>query len=156
MSEAAPNPRAKQGYDKSRSRRRLARELALKGVYEWLLAGHELAAIEAHLSEDPLFAHADHLLFLELLRGATAQAPRWRAALSPFSKRPIEQLSPIEHAILLLAAVEFANHPETNHRVIIDEAIELAKQFGADEGFRFVNGVLDRYAKAMRPAEFTS
>ncbi len=141
---------------RGRSRRRLARELAMKGVYQWLITGHETQAIEAHLSEDPLFAHADHLLFLELLRSAIAQAPRWREALAPFSRRPIAELSPIEHAILLLAAVEFANHPETNHRVILDEAIELAKQFGADEGFKFVNGVLDRYARAVRSAEFTS
>jgi N utilization substance protein B len=146
----------KAASDKGRSRRRLARELAMKGIYQWLITGHDTAAIEAHISDDPLFAQADHLLFLELLRSAIAQAPRWREALAPFSRRPIAELSPIEHAILLLAAVEFANHPETNHRVILDEAIELAKQFGADEGFKFVNGVLDRYARAVRPAEFTS
>ena len=72
------------------------------------------------------------------------------------SRRAITDLDPIEHAILLIAAAEFAGHPETNHRVIIDEAIELAKRYGADEGYKFVNGVLDRFAKRERAVEFTS
>lgn len=145
------NETAKSGSDKSRSRRRLARELALKGVYQWLIAGHDVAAIENQLAEDPEFPSADHLLFVELLRSATRDADTYRAQLAPFSRRAIAELNPIEHAILLIAAAELAGHPETNHRVIIDEAIELAKRYGADEGYKFVNGVLDRYAKSVRP-----
>lgn len=145
------NDTAKSSTDKSRSRRRLARELALKGVYQWLIAGHDVAAIENQLAEAPEFPSADHLLFVELLRGATRDAETYRAQLAPFSRRAIAELNPIEHAILLIAAAELAGHPETNHRVIIDEAIELAKRYGADEGYKFVNGVLDRYAKSVRP-----
>ncbi len=145
------NDTAKSNTDKSRSRRRLARELALKGVYQWLIAGHDVAAIEGQLAEAPEFPSADHLLFVELLRGATRDADTYRAQLAPFSRRAIAELNPIEHAILLIAAAELAGHPETNHRVIIDEAIELAKRYGADEGYKFVNGVLDRYAKSVRP-----
>lgn len=142
--------------DKSRSRRRLARELALKGVYQWLLTEHDLAAIEQQLAEEADFPHTDHLLMLELLRTAIRHADAFRAKLAPFSRRAIADLDPIEHAILLIAAAEFAGHPETNHRVIIDEAIELAKRYGADEGYKFVNGVLDRFAKRERAVEFTS
>ncbi len=137
-------------------RRRTARELALKGVYQWLIAGHELSAIEAQLAEDELFAHADHELMLRLLRGAVLEAERWRAALAPFSRRPIEQLSTIEHAVLLLAATELERCPETHYRVVLDEAIELTKRYGADEGYKFVNGVLDKYVPLVRPKELDS
>ncbi|MCX7946279.1 MAG: transcription antitermination factor NusB [Hydrogenophilus sp.] len=156
--QAENGGRAEEGGERKRgrgpSRRRLARELALRGVYEWLISGHDVTAIERGLREDGLFARADHELFLELLRGAVLEAERWRKALAPFARRGIEEVTPIEQAVLLIAAVEFDRHPETNHRVILDEAIELTKRYGAEEGFRFVNGVLDRFARAVRPFEF--
>ena len=136
-----------------RQRRRLARELALKGTYQWLLSDNPLAQIEAQLAHDEDFPGADHELMLELLRGAVSRADLWRAELTPFLRRRVEELSPVEHAVLLIAAVELHAHPETAYKVILNEAIELTKRYGGTDGHKFINGVLDKYAAALRPDE---
>jgi len=139
-----------------RQRRRLARELALKGTYQWLLSDNPLAQIEAQLAHDEDFPGADHELMLELLRGAVSRADLWRAELTPFLRRRVEELSPVEHAVLLIAAVELHAHPETAYKVILNEAIELTKRYGGTDGHKFINGVLDKYAAALRPDEVRS
>ena len=136
-----------------RSARRRAREFALQGLYQWQLTGHDVAAIEAQLHEVTGFDKADRELFAALLRGAVHEAPRLQDMLAPHLDRRIEALSPVERAILLLATFELAHHPETPYRVVLNEAIELAKDYGGTEGHKYVNGVLDKVAVQIRPLE---
>lgn len=134
--------------------RRLSREVALQGLYQWRMSGNSLPVIEEHLEqESEEWARADKPLALVLLRGAVENAPALEAGLSAFIDRPLAELSPIERAILLLGAYELTYRIETPYRVVINEAIELAKAFGGTDGHRYVNGVLDKYAPTVRAAE---
>ncbi len=136
-----------------RSARRRAREYALQGLYQWLVGGQDVAAIEAHLAETEGFDKADVAHFREVLRGATEGADTLRAEFGRFIDRQIRELSPVEHAILLIGAYELKYRQEIPYRVVINEAVELAKSFGGTEGFKYVNGVLDKVAAALRPHE---
>jgi N utilization substance protein B len=136
-----------------RSARRRAREYALQGLYQWLVGGQDVAAIEAHLAETDGFDKADVAHFRELLHGATEGADALRAEFGRFIDRQIRELSPVEHAILLIGAYELKHRHEIPYRVVINEAVELAKSFGGTEGFKYVNGVLDKVAAALRPHE---
>jgi N utilization substance protein B len=111
------------------------------------------AAIEAHLMETEGFDKADLAHFREVLNGAIDGAAELRADFAGFIDRRIEQLSPVEHAILLIGSYEMKNRAEIPYRVVINEAVELAKSFGGTEGFKYVNGVLDKLAGKLRPAE---
>lgn len=133
--------------------RRRAREFVLQGVYQWLLSGNSAAMIEDHVSEVSGFEKADLAFFRRVLRGAVDQADELREAFAPFIHRGVDELSPVEHGILLIAAYELKNDIETPYRVVINEAIELAKEYGGTDGHRFVNGVLDRLAATLRSIE---
>ncbi len=137
----------------SRSARRRAREFALQGIYQWLVSGNEVAPIEQHMSQVTAFDKADAALFRTLLRGSIADAAALREAFAPHLTRPLAEVSPVEHALLLLAAHELKSHPETPYRVVLNEAIELAKEYGATDGHKFINGVVDKLAAGMRTAE---
>lgn len=136
-----------------RSARRRAREFALQGLYQWLVAGNEASAIESHLADAPGFGKIDAELFTNLLRGAITDAVSLRALIEPHLDRPLKELSPIEHAILLSAARELRDHVQTPYRVVLNEAIEIAKSYGGTDGYKYVNGVLDRLAPELRPFE---
>ncbi|GIL05612.1 transcription antitermination factor NusB [Betaproteobacteria bacterium PRO7] len=136
-----------------RSARRRAREYALQGLYQWLVGGQDVAAIEGHLMETEGFDKADVAHFREVLHGATEGADALRAEFARFIDRDIKELSPVEHAILLIGAYELKHRQEIPYRVVINEAVELAKSFGGTEGFKYVNGVLDKVAAALRPHE---
>lgn len=136
-----------------RSARRRAREYALQGLYQWLVGGQDVAAIEGHLMETEGFDKADVAHFREVLHGATDGADALRAEFARFIDRDIKELSPVEHAILLIGAYELKHRQEIPYRVVINEAVELAKSFGGTEGFKYVNGVLDKVAAALRPHE---
>ena len=137
----------------SKSPRRRAREFALQGLYQWRVGGNDEAAIEAHIADTEGFAKADRDFFVGLLRGVLAQQSELQAQLQAFLDRPFAELSPVEASILLAGAYELANYPETPYRVIINEAIELAKGFGGTDGHKYVNGVLDKLAVRLRPLE---
>lgn len=136
-----------------KSPRRRAREFALQGLYQWQLAGHDVPAIEAHLAAAGGFDKIDRALFDLLLRGAIAEAAELQAQIEPQLDRPYAELSPVERAILLLATFELKRHLEAPYKVVINEAIELAKSYGGTDGHKYVNGVLDKLAVQMRPAE---
>jgi len=140
-----------------RSARRRAREFALQGVYAWLLRGdeglQEAGAIDAHLRDDEEFPEADANWFKTLLHGVLREAPALRERFAPYLDRPLEELSPIEHGILLIGSFELIHHIEVPYKVAINEAVELAKSFGGTDGFKFVNGVLDRMAADVRSVE---
>ena len=144
--EVVPEPK--------KSPRRLAREVAMQGLYQWRMSGNSVEMIEDNLEQDSeAWARADKPMARMLLRSAATQADALEARYLPYLDRPIGELSPIERAILLLAAYELAERIETPYRVVINEAIELAKSFGGTDGHRFVNGVLDKLAPQLRAAE---
>jgi len=143
-----------------RSARRRARELALQGLYQWLVGGQDAAAIEGHLVEnegregaEDLGKKADLSHYRELLHGTIDGADDLRRQFAPYLDRSVEALSPIEHGILLIATYEMQQRLEIPYRVVINEAVELAKSFGGTDGFKYVNGVLDKVAGQLRPAE---
>jgi N utilization substance protein B len=153
---AAENRPAQPWSAGGRSARRRAREFALQGLYQWLVGGSEAAAIEAQTVQADAFAQADAAHFREVLHGAIDRAEELRAEFAPCIDRGIAELSPIEHGILLIGTYELKNRPEIPYRVVINEAVELAKEFGGTDGFKYVNGVLDKVAARLRPGESRS
>ncbi len=141
----------------ARSARRRAREAALQGLYQWLVGGQDIASIEGHFMESDDYPDAesrtDMKHYREVLHGCIEQADALRSGFAPFLDRRVEELSPIEHGILLIGAYELTHRAEIPYRVVINEAVELAKSFGGTEGFRYVNGVLDKLAQQLRPGE---
>jgi len=146
-----------QGRSRARTARRSAREFALQGAYEWLVKGgagvDDLVSIEAHLREDDAFGDADGEYFRTLFYGALRSADELRTRFQPFTERPLHELSPVEHGILLISSYELINHVDVPYKVVINEAVELAKSFGGTDGFKFVNGVLDKLALEARVTE---
>ncbi len=136
-----------------KSARRKSRELALQGLFEWLVAATDSGAIEAYLHERFPTIKLDEAHFGRLLYGCIEQAGELDALLQPYLDRPTRELSPVEHALLLLGAFELREVIEVPYKVIINEAVELAKIYGGTDGFKYVNGVLDRLAPQLRPAE---
>jgi N utilization substance protein B len=139
-----------------KSSRRRARELALQGLYQWLLAGTPPATIRAELAESGGYAKCDARFFDGLWTGVTDEFDTLQAAFAPYLDRAPEQLSPIEKGVLVIGAWELLRAPDTPYRVVINEAVELAKAFGGTDGHKYVNGVLDKLAAARRPAEVGS
>lgn len=138
---------------KNRTPRHRAREFALQGLYQWLLNNEDAGAIEAHIREAHGFDKADKAHFDALLYGTIKDAVELRAGLTPLIDRPIAQLSPVEHAALLIGAYELKNHIEIPYKVVINEAVELTKSFGGIDGHKYVNGVLDKLAAKVRDVE---
>ena len=136
-----------------KSARRRAREYALQGLYQWQLAGHAPAEIRGQLAEDPHFDQADAAYFGDLLSGTIAEAEALKREIAPVLDRKVESLSPVERGILLLATWELKRSPDIPFKVVIDEAVELAKTYGGTGGYKYVNGVLDKLARSIRPQE---
>lgn len=133
--------------------RRKARELALQGLYQWRVSRNEPEAIENQLRESELYPAADDEYLRDVLYGVVGAESQLEAMIAPQLDRPSAELSPVEHAILLLAAYELSNKPGTPYRVIINEAIELAKSYGGTDGHKYVNGVLDKLAASLIKAD---
>lgn len=138
---------------KNRTPRHRAREFALQGLYQWLLNSEDAGAIDAHIREAHGFNKADAEHFDALLHGTIRQVASLREGLAPLIDRPIDQLSPVEHAALLIGAYELGNHIEIPYKVVINEAVELTKSFGGIDGHKYVNGVLDKFAAKVRDVE---
>ena len=133
--------------------RRRAREFALQALYQWLVNESAAETLLAQLKEQKDFPKADQALAEALLRGVVGDADALRQLITPYLDRRMKELSPVEHALLLLSAFELRDHAQTPYKVIINEAIELAKSFGGTDGHKYVNGVLDKLAAELRPAE---
>lgn len=136
-----------------KSARRRSRELATQGLYQWLLSGAPAGEIDAQLRGAQGFDKADQEHLDTVLHGVIRENAELSADLMPCLDRPIEQLSPVERAVLLVAAYEFKHHVEIPYRVVINEAVELAKTFGGSDGYKYVNGVLDKLALQLRATE---
>lgn len=135
------------------SPRRRAREFLVQGLYQAQVAGQDEAAIQLQAKTVAGFGNADKTLYNTLLTETLTHANELQGDLAGFIDRPWQDVSPVERSVLLLAACELKFHPETPSRVIINEAIELAKVYGSIDGFKFVNGVLDKLAMVLRAAE---
>lgn len=138
---------------KNRSPRHRAREFALQGLYQWLLNNEVAGSVVANIRTAHGFDKADSEHFDILLTGVIRDASVLRASLAPLIDRTIAELSPIEHAVLLIGAFELKNHIEIPYRVVINEAVELTKSFGGIDGHKYVNGVLDKLAMSVRADE---
>jgi N utilization substance protein B len=136
-----------------KSSRRRSREFALQGLYQWQLAGTDPETIAQQLSDAEGFNKIDAEYFQLLLAGAVAGAAEMEQLIAPLLDRAYKSLSPVERGILLLAGFEFGKCPEVPYRVVINEAIELAKSFGGTDGHKYVNGVLDKMAVQLRATE---
>ena len=135
------------------SPRRLSRELALQGVYQWIFTGATPAVVLRNQKELETFGAADEEFLKAELKGTIGTADELRAKVEPLADRKWDEVSPIERAILLIGAWELVHNPEIPYRVTINEAIELGKRFGGTDGHKYVNGVLDKLAAAVRPEE---
>ena len=133
--------------------RRKARRYTLQALYQWQLAGAALNDIEAQFLADNDMKKVDRAYFHALLHGVPAQITALDEALRPFLDRRVEELSQVEKAILRMGAFELKERIDVPYRVVINEAIELAKTFGAEDSFKYVNGVLDKLARRLRSAE---
>jgi len=149
--QAAAKPAAKRAPAKSARRR--AREAALQGLYQWLLSGEDVGAIDAHMREQDGFDKADKAHYDALLNGCVLEAADLDAVLARHVDRKTTELSPIEHGVLMIGAYELKHCVDIPYRVAINEAVELAKSFGGTDGHKYVNGVLDRAAGDLRPQE---
>jgi len=127
------------------SPRRKARELAVQAIYSWQLSQNSVTDIEVNLRR------FDIEYFQQLLRGVTSNVAELDLALSPHVDRPIDDIDHVEKAILRVAAFELSDCQDVPYRVVINEAIELAKSFAADDSHKFINGVLDKAVKLIRP-----
>src|SRR5690606_19818451 len=139
--------------NKNRTPRHRAREFALQGLYQWLLNNEDVRIIETHIRQAHGFDKADAEHFDVLLYGTIKQVGELRTSLAPLIDREIAQLSPVEHAALLIGAFELKNHIEIPYKVVINEAVELTKSFGGIDGHKYVTGVLDKLAARLRTAE---
>ena len=138
------------------SERRRARELVLQGLYQRQLSGNDDTAIRADLLERVPEAPVDRDYLEAVWRGVTRDYEALVEAIAPHSARAPGELSPIERAILVIGAYELANQVEVPSRVVINEAVDLAKDYGGIDGHRYVNGVLDKLAARVRAAEIAA
>ena len=139
----------------NRSPRHRARELALQGIYQWRITAGDEVQIEKQIHAEKNLGRYDKELFSKLLRGVLSQHAEIESLILPHLDRPLDELSPVELAVLLLGAFELSYHLEVPYKVVINEAVELAKTFGGTDGHKFVNGVLDKLAPQLRAPEFS-
>lgn len=133
--------------------RRRARELVLQGLYERQLAGGADDAIAESLTASSGYARADGAYFQELWRGVSGEYDALLRTVEPKIDRRLKDLAPIERALLVIGAWELTHRPDIPYRVVIDEAVEIAKAYGGTDGHKFVNGVLDKLVPDLRGAE---
>jgi transcription antitermination protein NusB len=138
-----------------KSARRRSREFALQALYQWQVAAHSPGDLETQFSEADGFKRSDVTLFSALMRGTIKESQSLIEQLTPHLDRAWTEVSPIERGILLMSSFELLHMFETPYRVIINEAIELAKSFGGTDGHKYVNGILDKLAATVRADEIT-
>ncbi len=133
--------------------RSAARKLALQALYRWQLNRCVWQELVQEFDAEAQAGRADRDYFQMLIRGVCAGHEQLDAALAPLLNRRPAELDPIEHAALLIGSYELRERPDVPFRVVVDEAVGLARRFGATDGHKFVNAVLDRAARLWRPAE---
>ncbi len=130
-----------------------ARQAAVQAIYQWQLTQQAPGDIETHFINDHELSGVDLEYFHHLVREVPLRLHELDDHLTPFLDREINEIDPVERAILRIGAYEFEFHPEVPYKVVLNEAVELAKTFGAEHGHRFVNAVLDKVAAKLRATE---
>ena len=144
-----PKPRS----ERSSRSRSLARRLAMQALYQWQMTGQSYAELRNQFAADEGYAEVDAEYFQQLLEPIVENHAELDALLAQWLDRPVAQLDPVEHAVLLVGVEELRARLEVPYRVVLNEGVELAKKFGATEGHKFINAVLDRAARSLRAAE---
>lgn len=137
----------------SKLSRKEARQFAMQAVYQWHMAGTSRGDLLKQYRAEPRMIKCDSEYFADLLEGVLTNEEELENQYEGVLDRPFDQLDPIERATLLLGAYELQHHPEVPYRVVINEAVELAKRYGANESHKYINGVMDRLAKKLREVE---
>lgn len=130
-----------------------ARKTAVQALYQWQMTGQNLNEIERQFIEDDRFKEVHRSYFNELFRGVPQQLDVIDQALSEFVDRPVEKIDPVERAILRIGVYELLNRLDVPYRVILNESINLAKCFGAQDSHKYINGILDKIAQQKRAVE---
>jgi N utilization substance protein B len=134
-------------------KRHKSREFALRALYQWQVTGQDVGdIINQYLASNDV-RKFDVPYFQDLFRGVPTHLDELDAHLDPLLDRGVEQVDLVERALLRLGAYELQHHPEIPYRVVINEAVELAKEYGAEQGHRYVNGVLDKLSESLRSLE---
>jgi N utilization substance protein B len=149
---APKNPSSKKGGRGTRARS-IARKLAMQALYQWQLNGQPAAEITAQYLEGDDSAGVDSEYFIELTKGCIEGRDAITLAIAPFIDRPLEQLDPVETAILMIGVYELRNRLDVPFRVVINEGVDLCKRFGATDAHKYVNAVLDRASREFRSQE---
>jgi N utilization substance protein B len=130
-----------------------ARRCAVQALYQWQMTGESLSRIEINFVEEDRLKGAQKNYFTEIFHGIPEHLNKIDEALSEFVDRPVEKIDPVERAVLRIGAYELINRLETPYKVIINEAVNLAKYFGADGSHKYINGVLDKVSRKFREVE---
>lgn len=133
--------------------RSIARKLAMQALYQWQLTQQAAGELKQQYLEDEASAGVDEEHFAELVTQCIAQQADITGALAPFLDRPLDQLDPVESAILMIGLYELRSRLDIPYRVVINEAVDLCKRFGATDAHKYINAVLDRAAREIRAAE---
>ncbi len=146
-------PRAPKKRAAPKSARRRSREIAMQGIYEWLVSGASAELVAAHVGEQTDFDKCDAAHFEALLHGCIREAAAIDEVLARHVDRKTTLLSPVEHSVLMIGVYELTHCIDIPYKVAINEAVELAKSFGGTDGHKYVNGVLDKAAADLRKVE---
>lgn len=138
---------------KHNSPRHRARRFAMQALYQWHHTEHLPEEIFSHFTEEPEWDAADQNFFYDLVQGAISNMPEIDTLITPSLDRDLDDLNPVELAVLRLAVYEFKFRPDVPYKVVINEALELAKSYGSDQGYKYINGVLDAVAAKVRFTE---
>ena len=144
---------SKPAHNTLAAERRKARHYGMQALYQWHMAGASLADIEAEFRADYDFSHVDLEYFQALLHGIPACVDELEATLEPLLDRKLTDLDPIERTLLRMGTFELARRPDVPYKVVINEAVSLARKFGATDGHKYINGVLDKVARELRKVE---
>jgi len=125
----------------------------MQALYQWDLSGSNLSAIEVQFLEDEDFSKADKDYFHELLHEVPARLDEVEDAFTPYLDRPLKEIDPVERAVLRMASYELLARLDIPYRVIINESVNLTKKFGAEQAYKYVNGILDQTARRVRAVE---
>ncbi len=148
-----PVPRKDKSTRANPGARRKARHYAVQALYQWEMAGASLSKIEAEFLADNDMNHVDVEYFRDILKGVPNNLTELDEMLVPCLSRGIEEVTPVEKAILRLAAFELAHRIDVPYKVVINESVDLSKKFGATESHKFINGALDQLAQTVRIVE---
>lgn len=135
------------------SRRGLARRLTVQALYQWLVNETPPARLMKEFHDEDSMGRADVDYFKSLLHGAVQEADTLIATFSEYLDRDLAQLDPVERAVLMMGSYELMFCPDVPWKVVVNEAVNLAKMFGAEESYKYINGVLDKVARTVRAVE---